>query len=719
MLQTVQQRDRRERFSQLFGVIVARREGSVQLPPPELPSACIAAAKLFGRLDPDLICAIAEQLAQAPSLSKACVSPCALSSTVRQAKLAIRDIASLLCTCRCIESAFREHGDMLRLEVAARGQTQLWPVHCRAPYPFLDQVLREERSRLDVRMLESALTAMVTHCASEHCRGARWAHNKRIAEAAQRQEHRPATPLLLAVLNGGKRTPRVKVAWSSAAMPNCVECFGSAAASEDSWVLAAEQDGGDLVRVQNAPAPAFDPRSELATTPTLRGAASLAVDARLSPQPQQHATHLAMSPCGGWLAVAYQDAHAHAHAPVDSTPSETSFHTLDREGFDGAGGGGVGGWWGHNPDPSARLRLWRMHEGRAPEMTSEYALDSRFLVRGLWMRPDDTPEASGVVLVLLTRLKGMHATRQRRLTGCADDLRFLFEDAKREETDCAYVLPVLHAHDSERAMVPRHVTHIYSVEPSEADGGRTFLCTLVGKARASPHTEEPSYYVWQTLIVTCSEYGHRDTEAVTGLGYFLKQEPTERDLEQRFRCYNAKTSPCQTLVVGLGSRRMRESRRLYAHVYRKRVEEFGGKGNPRLITPFELVHVVHTEVAIRRAPSSQRAECDGVHVQTAPTCFCFSPCGRFAVFALERVEMKFLPGRLPRKSSPPDWEHETTAGVCVLDLSHLGACASGQPPYRVDFGWVQCRGDLLPRRMRWNRAGLWLSVRGGVLLLGA
>jgi len=195
MLQTVQQRDRRERFSQLFGAVLARRERRIQLPPPELPEECIAGAGLFGTLDPDLVCAIAEQLAQTGLQAyRSIPSVAGQTALLCKAKQVIADIASLLCTCRCIESAFREQGDMLRLEVASRGQTQLWPVNVAAQYPFLDQVLREERSRLDVRMLESALTAMVTHCASDHCRGARWAHNKRIAEATQRQRQRPTPP---------------------------------------------------------------------------------------------------------------------------------------------------------------------------------------------------------------------------------------------------------------------------------------------------------------------------------------------------------------------------------------------------------------------------------------------------------------------------------------------------------------------------------------------
>lgn len=723
MLQTVQQRDRRERFSQLFGAVLARRERRIQLPPPELPEECIAGAGLFGTLDPDLVCAIAEQLAQTGLQScRSIPSVARQTALLCKAKQVIVDIASLLCTCRCIESAFREQGDMLRLEVAARGQTQLWPVNVAAQYPFLDQVLREERSRLDVRMLESALTAMVTHCASDHCRGARWAHNQRIAEAARRQEQRPATPLLLAVLNGGERTPRVKVAWSGSARPSCIECFGSASTADDCWVLAADEDGGDLVQIQNAPAPAFDPRSELAKTQKLRGVARILLpDEASSSQRQQqyHATHLAVSPCGGWLAVAYQKAEAHALVSDDAEPRETSFLSLDQEASHGASGGGAGGWWGHNPDPGAHLQLWRMHRDRAPELTSEYAPDARYLVRALWMRPDDTPEASGVVLVLLTRVHGMHSMRQCQLTGSADDLRFLFKDANGDDADCSEIRPMLHANDLERHVKPRPWNHIFSIEPSDADGGRTCLCTLVGRASVCSHADEsPARDLWQILIVACSEYGHhfRDTEAVTGVDPFVKRDPTTRDVERRFLPYSAKASPCQTLVVALGSRLVGDCRRLHAHVYRKDAGESLGKGRT-LIKPFELVHAVHIEHAIRRAPSSRRAECDGVRVHPAPTCFCFSSCGRFAVFALERVEMQFPPGRGPCPLDTNAWDREVTAGMCFLDLSRLSLRESS--PHRVDFGWVQCRGDLLPRRMRWNRAGLWLGARRGVLLLGA
>lgn len=722
MLQTVQQRDRRERFSQLFGAVLARRERRIQLPLPELPEECIAGAGLFGTLDPDLVCAIAEQLAQTGLQScRSIPSVAGQSAFLLEAKQAIADIASLLRTCRCIESAFREQGDVLRLEVAARGQTQLWPVNVAAQYPFLDQVLREERSRLDVRMLESALTAMVTHCASDHCRGARWAHNKRIAEATQRQEQRPATPLLLAVLNGGERTPRVKVAWSgSAKRPRCVECFGSAAAAEDCWVLAADQDGGDLVQIQNAPAPAFDSRSELAKTQKLRGVARISLpDEASSSQRQQqyHATHLAVSPCGGWLALAYQESEAD-RADGRESPAP-SFMSLDEEALSGSQGGGTGGVPGQRRAPDAHLRLWRMHTDRAAELTSEVPL-SNSLVRSLWMRLDDSLGATGVVLVMLTRSAGVHSMRQCQLTGSADDLGRMF----RHGEDCIpsrEIVPRLHRNDLERNMILYATTHLFSVEPSDADGGRTCLCTLVGRGNSLPQTNPHGRQLWQIMVVACTAGDNRhfrDTEAVTGLDPFLNREPTARNAERRFLPYSAKASPCQTLVVALGSRLVGDCRRLHAHVYRKRVEDQRRLlGDTPLVKPFELVHSVHIELAIHRAPSSRRAECDGVRVHPAPTCFCFSSCGRFAIFALERVEMRFPPGRGPCPVNTNAWDREVTAGMCFLDLSQLSLRKTS--PHRVEFGWVQCRGDLLPRRMRWNRAGLWLGARSGVLLLGA
>lgn len=719
MLQTVQQRDRRERFSQLFGAVLARRERRIQLPPPELPEECIAGAGLFGTLDPDLVCAIAEQLAQTGlQACRSIPSVAAQTALLCKAKQVIADIASLLCTCRCIESAFREQGDMLRLEVASRGQTQLWPVNMAAQYPFLDQVLREERSRLDVRMLESALTAMVTHCASDHCRGARWAHNKRIAEAAQRQEQRPATPLLLAVLDGGERTPRVKVAWSGSERPNCIECFGSATAADDCWVLAADEDGGNLVRVRNAPAPAFDPRSELAKTQELCGAARISLSSEASSsqrQQQYHATHLAVSPCGGWLALAYRESEAQ-HADNREWPAP-DFMSLDEEALAGSHGGGAGGVPGQRRAPDAHLRLWRMHKDRAPELTSVVPL-ANFLVRSLWMRLDDSLEATGVVLVVMTRFAGVHSMRQCQLTGSADDLVRMFRNGE----DCIpprEIVPRLHNSDSERNIMLYATTHLFSVEPSDAEGGRMCLCTLVGRGNSLLQAESHGRQLWQILLVCASSTTpsyYRVTEAVTGLDPFLKSEPTTRDVERRFLPYSAKASPCRTLVVALGSRLVGDCRRLHAHVYRKDVGESLGKGRT-LIKPFELVHAVHIEHAIRRAPSSRRAECDGVRVHPAPTCFCFSSCGRFAVFSLERVEMQFPPGRGPCPLDTNSWDREVTAGMCFLDLSQLSLRKTS--PQRVDFGWVQCRGDLLPRRMRWNRAGLWLGVRGGVLLLGA
>ena len=274
MLQAPHWQRRRERFAQLLETVRGRRQPLVALPVEVLPPASIRGAGPLGWLTADLVCAVVEQLAR-------------LAET--DAPAAVRDVAALLGACRYVEACFREHGDSLRLDVAARGQTALVPRHLStAARPYLDQLMLEERSRFDVRMLESAVNAMVTHCGGQHCRGARWAHNRRLERPAP---ERPPTPLLAAVLEGN-RPPRVRVAWTARAWalptpPDCEQC----------WIGINDAPNGafELIRVGKHPARVLDPRSELDQVERFRGTA---------PAPEMNVSAVCISPCGRWIAVA-------------------------------------------------------------------------------------------------------------------------------------------------------------------------------------------------------------------------------------------------------------------------------------------------------------------------------------------------------------------------------------------------------------------------------
>ena len=58
----------------------------------------------------------------------------------------------------------------------------------------------------------------------------------------------------------------------------------------------------------------------------------------------------------------------------------------------------------------------------------------------------------------------------------------------------------------------------------------------------------------------------------------------------------------------------------------------------------------------------------------------------------------------------------TDSGVCVIDLSDIWDGARGRAVTSA-VAWVDCHAEVLPIRMRWSRAGLWIGTRRGTLLL--
>ncbi len=58
----------------------------------------------------------------------------------------------------------------------------------------------------------------------------------------------------------------------------------------------------------------------------------------------------------------------------------------------------------------------------------------------------------------------------------------------------------------------------------------------------------------------------------------------------------------------------------------------------------------------------------------------------------------------------------TDSGVCVIDLSDIWDSTHGRA-VTTAVAWVDCHAEVLPIRMRWSRAGLWIGTRRGTLLL--
>ena len=638
MLESPSLRQRRQRFGRLFAAVAARRQRDPEASAEAevLAQASVVAAGPFARLSADLVCAVVEQLLRCGAV------------VLREA--AVRNVAALLGTCRYVDACFRANGDALRLEVAARGQTTVVPRDlATAARPYLDQVMREERSRVDLRILESAMTAMVTHCAAQHCKGARGAYNRRLAQQLRELPSvgRPLTPLTEAVLAEGP-PPSVRVAW-------CDKVQGVWSSSCDAAccnVVARTRAGGDasveLVCVSNRPARVFDPRSELEQTFRFRA----------TPQGEVH--FMSASRDGAWVAAAC----CHVEA---STPSQEQWCVC----------------------------LWNAATG---ERACRREVMKGVYVKAMWFRSEG-PD-SLLVLILGFRTNALddpsrtHAMLQVRVDGTGfgpEDVPLQFVPQDGSVPGCTLLSPVQHADDTLPVLAfwSRGVT-VLCVRHTDRF---CFACLCANKLPWEGGGEEES--LWQTVRIDCAAArAGRDcavTEAVTRADdCFMPMAANVRG--GRFLPTVADASPDGWRVVVAGIRRPSGDRIMYVDVY----EHDGGK--------YARVHSVRVVDAVQRA-HGMATRVSMFPGATLPKSFALSPCSRFVLLGL--VLLDFHYGEEDEFVSP----RTCVAGVCILDLDDLHQG-------RVASGWVECRQDSVPCAVRWNRAGLWLETREGVLLLG-
>jgi len=178
-------------------------EAGVAAVVPECDARALASAGLFGLLSPELVVTIFASLAHfVPNVH--------LGATMHASALACaEDVRQAALVCRYVLWVFRSACTPLRLEVVARMCTALTPSserRERAPQPYYEQVLREERSRHQLRLFEGAINALVCHCTGEHCLAARRSHNLTISAPSQ-----PRSEVLRRAV--GDQRPRVKVMW--------------------------------------------------------------------------------------------------------------------------------------------------------------------------------------------------------------------------------------------------------------------------------------------------------------------------------------------------------------------------------------------------------------------------------------------------------------------------------------------------------------------------
>lgn len=156
----------RKRFRQLESALA---------PANHPPHAAVCASGLFDLLCDELVSQLMHDLAALPSDACGCLD---IRSNVLSSA---RSLSSLLLTCRRMVCIYGSTARQLKREMAARAATQIMPgsIIRTTPYPFTEQVERENVSRDQLSSLKEGMTKLAVHCAGPCCEPARLELNGR------------------------------------------------------------------------------------------------------------------------------------------------------------------------------------------------------------------------------------------------------------------------------------------------------------------------------------------------------------------------------------------------------------------------------------------------------------------------------------------------------------------------------------------------------------
>ena len=283
--------------------------------------ACTRAAGLFGILEIDAILVVFAHLLPAPfcTLLTATAIVGDRASKAPPARLAVldalQDVQSLARTCKFVAAALHAHGAAVRIEAAAAWCTPLAPAcsssHDSTTYDALGQVLQEEKSRFEVRVLEGALKNMAAHCAGDHCRAARHLYNHGVTHRAVAPNNRDdvcgVQPLASTAPRLALRRPRMRVVTDAGTgiddhdgrAARFANITLEAHPDRNECVLVKRADNGNAIRLvcyEAAPPDALDPCS------CLRRAWSVAAIPASSTNGWK-VQFVSLSACGRWVAL--------------------------------------------------------------------------------------------------------------------------------------------------------------------------------------------------------------------------------------------------------------------------------------------------------------------------------------------------------------------------------------------------------------------------------
>ena len=200
-------------------------------------------AGLFGKLPAEVIVIIFQQLL------------CGMSGATAGVELwhhredSMYGVKALTMSCNLFAWCFKASGQNMRLEVAARRLLKSIPSNPTSTHPYFDQLLVEERSKLDIDVFKSAVHGMVTHCCNcDDCKAARQVFNTAALPSAR--------PLLESVLKG--QQPKAKVVW-----PNQVTSMAVSSASDSCVLKLRSFNHATLLKFTNEPPESLERHTDL------------------------------------------------------------------------------------------------------------------------------------------------------------------------------------------------------------------------------------------------------------------------------------------------------------------------------------------------------------------------------------------------------------------------------------------------------------------------
>jgi hypothetical protein len=687
MLTSARQRAQRVRLGQLVNALRTEQDQEVHA-----SAFDSAAAGSFGCLDPDTACLLLCRLLQVDDYQDSIKGDRTPPAPHEAVLAAVRDAANLTLTCRFLNACMRLHGHRLRLEMAAARCTTFAPsipLLKTAPFatPWFSQCEREERSRFDVQMLESALVAMVPHCAGEHCRCVRRAHNLRTSEF--RAEH--SSELIL-----GTQRPYVKVVHDALVSVN---------ATRSNCLLSTEEHGRVRVSVMSDETPdALDPHTELrcrwhTDLPSISDQACVC-------------HHLAMSECGKWVAVVQRRT---GPVPAGKIFPDSHIHLYE------VGSSGGGPRASHCLVDTLVQTLW----------FRKYNLDARDAVDGVARTNATLLCFYGSVCCPLTMRSSCWST-VGRLT--------------------SWQAPVCTTHVHQYCIEDGAFTNAKLSERGQLEFGH-LLCPagLVAKLPTHDQGDVLANAVEDvTAIISVAEPGCADTTAacIFGIAQFPGSHPfavaqaVVMDLSYRHRnaAMVGSVTPMMCITDVLFTRM---PRRIY----------LGPRGDLAVVLRGRLVHGASVDFELqvfrrrglqadflflatvplnqsirhfRTERSLTNALWSGglpprpawrINVTQPPTSCAFSPCGRFLLLGFTGLTSIAVANQAHLQPAV-----HASGGVCVLDLSEIwerppALDLDTQRPKRT-VAWIECMSSLVPLRMHWTMAGIWLNTSRGGLLLG-